>query len=72
VKNETTMEPRRAQKVAECDGCGQRTVLFLRAGKYNLRHPCCGKPACTDAVNATAAKLDAEDAADKAAGRWFW
>jgi len=38
------MEPRRAQKVAECEA----------------------------AVIATAAKLDAEDAADKAAGRWFW
>lgn len=66
------MDTRRAQKVAECDGCGQRTVRFLRAGRHNLRHPCCGKPECTDAVIATAAKLDAEDAADKAAGRSFW
>lgn len=66
------METRRAQKVAECDGCGVRTVLFLRAGRYNLRHPCCGKPECEAAVVAIAAKLDAEDAADKAAGSWFW
>ena len=66
------MEPRRAQKAAECDGCGQRTVLFLRAGRHAMRHPCCGKPACEAAVIATAAKLDAEDAADKAAGSWFW
>lgn len=66
------MEPRRAQKVDECDGCGQRTVLFLRAGRYNLRHPCCGKPACKASVIATATQLDAGDAADKAAGRYFW
>jgi hypothetical protein len=37
-----------------------------------MRHPCCGKPECEAAVIATAAKLDAEDAADKAAGSWFW
>lgn len=66
------MEPRRAQKAAECDGCGVRTVLYLRAGKYALRHPCCGKPECEAAVVAIAAKLDAEAAEDKTAGRWFW
>lgn len=66
------MEPRRAQKVAECDGCGQRTVLFLRAGKYNLRHPCCGGSKCKAAIIAMAAQLDADAAADKAAGRSFW
>ncbi len=66
------MEPRRAQKAAECDGCGQRTVLFLRAGKYALRHPCCGKSECEAAVIATAAQLDADAAEDKAAGRYFW
>lgn len=66
------MEARRAQKVAECDGCGQRTVLYLRAGRYNLRHPCCGKSECEAAIRTLAAKLDAEDAADKAAGRDFW
>lgn len=66
------MEARRAQKVAECDGCGQRTVLYLRAGQLAMRHPCCGKPECEAAIRALAAKLDADDAADKAAGRSFW
>jgi len=66
------MDTRRAQKVSECDGCGQRTVLYLRAGRFNLRHPCCGKPECTDAVLALAARMDAEDAADDAEGRDFW
>ena len=66
------METRRAQKVDECDGCGQRTVLFLRAGRHNLRHPCCGNSACEAAVIAMATQLDADAAADKEAGRYFW
>jgi hypothetical protein len=63
---------RRAQKVSECDACGNRTVLFTRAGKHNDRHPCCGKVDCVKLVHAYVAEHERDEAADKAAGRSFW
>lgn len=67
-----SMEPRRAQKVADCNGCGCRTVLYIRTGEDKYRVPCCGKDECVATIHARAVQIDAADAEALAAGRSFW